>query len=100
MRLAQMLYAVLDKTAPMPEQDIVELKNDASLWYKTQLDKAQDKQEQSQELDLKDKAILQAETWYMRTIFAIGYIYLVRVIQDFMNPPKVKYIDDDEEFQD
>ena len=98
-----MLYAVLEKTAPMPEQDVLELRNDAQTWYKDQLAEADAKREDPNNvkpLSLKDKAILQCETWYMRTFFAIFYIYLVRLVQDFMNPPKEKYINDDDDYID
>lgn len=93
MRFSDLIYKVLDKTAPMPTKDVTELHSDAQKWFDQKLAETQTKVDSEAPLNLLDRIILQSETWYFRTACAIAYIAIVAYIQRLMNP----YPDHDED---
>lgn len=86
MKLPDVICTVLEKTTPMSRMDLEDLRNKSSLWYEKNMKEATDKQRDSGSLALKDKIFLQLDTWYVRAALAVGYFWIVRLIQDWMRP--------------
>lgn len=96
MKLPNLISKVLAKAAPMSASEKEEIDHKMNLWFEEKQAEAKKKQGESPEtLSITDKALLFLDEWYLRALFAMAYIWLVRVVQDWMNPA-----DNDEPFEE
>jgi len=86
MKLPNLIKAVLEKTAPIDPTDLNDLSNKSHLWYDQSIKDLEQKERQGTPLDLKDKIFKHLDAWYVRIFLALGYFWIVRFIQDLMNP--------------
>lgn len=92
MNLIELIFALLAKFVPLDSVKLLSLQKDGQLWY--------------QEIDQNDESALPfvrklkeyGEKWYSQVAFAISFIFLQRLIFDFLNPTSSD--DDDEESDD
>lgn len=94
MKLPNLISKVLAKAAPMSASEKEEIDHKMNLWFEQKLEETKAKQTAGTELNLMDKGLLLLDEWYLRALFAMAYIWLVRVVQDWMNPA-----DGDEPFE-
>lgn len=103
MRILDFLFSVVEKFSPMSTTDRVELRDDAARDYQqikdTILDKDKTKPPKIEpvKMDIKQKVVYYSEAWYVRLGLALAFIWVVRAIQDFMNPKKDDDDDDDDD---
>lgn len=95
MKLPNLISKVLAKAAPMSATEKEDIDHKMNLWFEEKLEVSKKKQAENQELSMMDKGMLLLDEWYLRAVFAMAYIYLVRVVQDWMNPG-----DSDEPFEE
>jgi spermidine synthase len=97
MKIENLISKVLFKAAPMLPTEHKELETNMFLWFDQQKQAVEKKIREEQTLNMKDKAFKLLDEWYIRALFAMAYIFIVRWVQDFMNPadPDGDYIQDD-----
>ena len=130
MRLTEFVYGIIENFAPMSEKSAVELKTDSMAWYskaekeateieeiKTEnarlmaLAEEADNEKEAEKLlalmkdepkaSLSHKAVKASESWIVRTLFALLYIYIIPKIQNYLNPkPESGRRRDDDEYED
>jgi len=106
MKIEKLISKVLYKAAPMEPAEFQDLEMQMSVWFDTQkqsvkqkeIDAAKDGKEPI--FTLKEKAFKLLDQWYMRALFAAAYIFIIRWVQDFMNPSEPEYDDQPHDFLD
>ena len=86
MKLPSLISKVLQKVAPMTTLEHSDISTNMEVWFDKKKEEAQNKKNTEKELNILDKGILMLDEWYMRAIFACLFVYLVRIIQDWMSP--------------
>lgn len=86
MKLPNLIREVLAKTAPIDPTDLQELSNKSALWYDQNIKEYEQKEREGVELTLKDKVFKHLDSWYVRIFLAVAFFWIVRFIQDMMNP--------------
>jgi hypothetical protein len=86
MKLPNLINAVLQKTAPIDPTDLNELTNKAALWYDQNIKEVERKERENLDLELKDKVFKHLDSWYVRIGLAFSFFFIVRFIQNAMNP--------------
>ncbi len=86
MKIENLISKVLFKAAPMLPTEHAELEKGMNLWFDQQKQAVAKKEVANETLNVKDKAFKLLDEWYMRTLFAMAYIFILRWVQDFMNP--------------
>jgi hypothetical protein len=103
MRLHEFVYNLIDRFSPMGEMDKAELRQDAQLDYiKIKKTVQDDKKELLpgvtwKTMKVKQKIIHLSEHYITRTALALLFIGCLRWVQDFLNPPKDDYDDDEDD---
>lgn len=99
MKLLDFGFALIEKFTPMSTTDRQELRNDAATDYiKIKTEILNDKKElivDKKSLTLKQKVIYWSEMWQVRMVLALAFIWIVPLIQNWMNPQPVEDEDDD-----
>ena len=99
MKVENFISKVLFKAAPMEPAEYNSLQQDMAVWFSQQKTMVSDKETAAKAADvpvvltLKDKAFKFIDQWYVRAFFAMAYIFVIRWVQDFINPA-----DPDEEY--
>jgi hypothetical protein len=91
MTLLELIFALLAKFVPMDSVRLMSLQKDGKIWY----DNIDEKDEATPSIVRKLKEV--GEKWYTQVAFAISFIFLQRIIVDFLNPAAS---DEDEEDDD
>lgn len=86
MKIENLISKVLYKAAPMLPTEHKELEQNMFLWFDQQKQAVEKKVLNNEPLTLKDKAFKLLDEWYLRALFAMSYIFIVRWVADFMNP--------------
>lgn len=86
MKLPNLIRAVLEKAAPVDPADLQDLYKKSAIWYDENLKEMEEKELHGKELTLKDKVFKHLDSWYVRIGLAISYFWILRMIQDAMNP--------------
>ncbi len=86
MRIIDAIYNAIDRVAPMSSEDKTELRKDAKEWLIDEKKKYEDKE--IKDRDIKGKVIGYVDTWWVRTLIAVAYIWAV--------PKLVRYFDGDD----
>ena len=74
----ELLYKILYRFLTIPKPQIEQMENEAKEWIKENNESPK---------NLVGKMYKEhGSTWYVRTICAVLFIFLVRWVQDFMNP--------------
>lgn len=90
MNLIELIFALLAKFVPLDSVKLLSLQKDGKLWY-DEIDP-----ETPGTLPFVAKLKTYGEMWYTQVGFAISFIFLQRIIFDFLNPTA----SDDEEDDD
>lgn len=96
MKLPNLIREVLHKTAPIDPTDLEDLNRQSALWYDQNIKEVKDKEMREEPLTLKDKIFKHLDAWYTRIGLAIAFFWIVRFIQQIMNPGD----SEPEDFQD
>jgi hypothetical protein len=91
MTLLELIFALLAKFVPMDSVRLLSLQKDGKLWY----DEIDEADESTPSLVRKLKEV--GEKWYTQVAFAISFIFLQRIIVDFLNPAASDEDDEDDE---
>lgn len=86
MELPSLISQLLRKAAPTTATENNRINDDCRLWYEKLVKTAIDKQKEEKPLSLVDKGVLQLDSWYVRLAIAMSYFFILRFIQDLMNP--------------
>lgn len=93
MKIQNLISKVLLKVAPITAPEHDDIQRNMDVWFSKQQEAAKIKktalannEPDAAPLTIKDKAILILDEWYVKALFAISFIFIVRYIQDFMNP--------------
>ena len=86
MKLSSVISKVLQKHAPMSEEEKFDIESKSALWFEKKINAARLKQTDGQELTFMDKAILMSDEWYLRIAYTVLYFWLIRFIGDLINP--------------
>ncbi|RYE91508.1 MAG: hypothetical protein EOO37_00065 [Cytophagaceae bacterium] len=87
MDFIELIFALLAKFVPLDSVKLTRLENDGKKWY-NEIDPADEDQNQ-----IVRKIKIFGEMWYSQVAMAISFIFLQRIIFDFLNPTG----DDDED---
>lgn len=80
MDFIELIFALLAKFVPLDSVKLSRLENDGKKWY-GEIDPADEQQHQ-----LVRKIKTFGEMWYSQVAMAISFIFLQRIIFDFLNP--------------
>lgn len=80
MDFIELIFALLAKFVPLDSVKLQRLQNDGTKWY-AEIDETDEAQPA---IVRKIKSI--GEMWYSQVAMAIGFIFLQRIIFDFLNP--------------
>lgn len=79
MNIIRLILKLLYKFTPIEEAEFGKVQEEAVDWYASiRIDDEAPK-------DAKYKLKKLAEQWYMKVVFAFGYVWLGRIIMDYMN---------------
>jgi len=96
MLVQNFIAKVLHKAAPMEASEFNDLRNEMDVWFDKQFKAVRDKEkdpENIQPLTLKDKVFKAMNQWYVRAVFAALYVFVIRWVQDYINPAEPEYDD-------
>ena len=91
MTLLELIFALLAKFVPMDSVRLLSLQKDGQIWYEG-IDQSD---EETPSLVRKLKEV--GERWYTQVAFAISFIFLQRIIVDFLNPSADADEDEDDD---
>lgn len=80
MNLIELIFALLAKFVPLDSVKLLSLQKDGKLWY-DEIDETDEKN-----LPFVRKLKEYGEKWFTQVGFAIAFIFLQRLIFDFLNP--------------
>jgi hypothetical protein len=86
MEFPSLINQLLRKAAPTTATENQRINDDCRLWYEGLAKKISDKIKEGGSLNLFEKAFLQLDSWYGRLLLAMSYFFILRFIQDLMNP--------------
>lgn len=86
MRIENLVSKVLFKAAPMSPTEFQDLEQNMALWFDKRKVAVKAKKDANEPLNLMDKGFDLLDQWYMRALFAMAYIFIIRWVQDLMNP--------------
>lgn len=89
MDFIELIFALLAKFVPLDSVKLARLESDGKIWY-GEIDPEDETQNQ-----LVRKIKTFGEQWYSQVAMAISFIFLQRVIFDFLNPSGDEDEDDD-----
>lgn len=99
MNLISLLFRLLAKFVPFDEGEYAKLNGEAANWYASiRTDDEKDVPKEKRTNPILKTAKTHAEKWYTKVFCAIAYIYLFRVINEWMHPTR-KDNDTDEDDQ-
>lgn len=81
MRIIDAIYNIIDRVAPMSEDDKTELRRDAKEWLLGETKKLEDKP--VKERNLLGKVVFWQGTWWFRTIVAVVFIWIAPQIDAY-----------------
>ncbi|MET3979986.1 hypothetical protein ABIB62_002671 [Mucilaginibacter sp. UYP25] len=86
MELPSLINQLLRKAAPTTAMENQRIDDDCKLWYETLAKKIKDKIAKGEKPSIFEMAFQQLDSWYGRLILAMSYFFILRFIQDLMNP--------------
>lgn len=86
MKLNTLIVKVLDKTAPISALEKNDIEKKAGLWYETQVKKYKDAEAEGRDLTMVETVFKHLDDWYSGVALSLAYFWLVRLIQDYINP--------------
>lgn len=63
-----------------------DIQTNAQIWYEKHLEQATSKKTQGQKPSIVELIVWHADQWYIRALFPLLHLWLVRLAQDIMNP--------------
>lgn len=98
MKLPNLISKVLQKSAPMTPAELNDISTKMEVWFDQKKEAVREKESLGKEpLTLFDKFFKVIDEWYLRVFFAIAFIWLTRMIQEWMNPGDEEDLHDFEE---